>query len=132
MVLVDGSNATLDVILSGAKDRVGHASKRDGGLSLVERYPASVCRWYEQSCAEVVGAPSRPDVWLHPPVRHHQARIVESIIEPLTAITREKQIKRWTRVKKLALIDAYNPGWYDLAERYGLTRTPPDPSLRSG
>jgi putative endonuclease len=57
---------------------------------------------------------------------------VESIIEPLTAITREKQIKGWTRVKKLALIEAYNPGWLDLGERYGLTRTPPDPSLRSG
>jgi putative endonuclease len=57
---------------------------------------------------------------------------VESIAEPLTAITREKQIKGWTRVKKLALIEAYNPGWLDLGERYGLTRTPPDPSLRSG
>ena len=57
---------------------------------------------------------------------------VESIAEPLTAITREKQIKGWTRVKKLALIEAYSPGWHDLAERYGLTGTPPDPSLRSG
>ena len=57
---------------------------------------------------------------------------VESIAEPLTAITREKQIKGWARVKKLALIEAYNPGWHDLGERYGLTRTPPDPSLRSG
>jgi putative endonuclease len=57
---------------------------------------------------------------------------VESIAEPLTAITREKQIKGWTRVKKLALIEAYNPGWHDLAECYGLTATPPDPSLRSG
>ena len=57
---------------------------------------------------------------------------VESIAEPLTAIACEKQIKGWTRVKKLALIEAYNPGWHDLGERYGLTRTPPDPSLRSG
>jgi putative endonuclease len=57
---------------------------------------------------------------------------VESIVEPLTAITREKQIKGWTRVKKLALIEAYNPGWHDLGERYRLTPTPPDPSLRSG
>jgi putative endonuclease len=57
---------------------------------------------------------------------------VEPIIEPSTAIAREKQIKGWARVKKLALIDAYNPGWDDLAERYGVTLTPPDPSLRSG
>ena len=57
---------------------------------------------------------------------------VESILEPLTAIAREKQIKGWMRVKKLALIEAYNPSWENLAERYGLTPTPPDPSLRSG
>jgi putative endonuclease len=57
---------------------------------------------------------------------------VEMIAEPLTAIAPEKQIKGWTRVKKLALIEAYNPKWDDLAERYGLTPTPPDPSLRSG
>ena len=57
---------------------------------------------------------------------------VEPIAEPLTAIAREKQIKGWVRVKKLALITAYNPEWDDLAQRYGLTPTPPDPSLRSG
>ena len=57
---------------------------------------------------------------------------VEPIAEPLTAIAREKQIKGWVRVKKLALITAYNPEWADLAQRYGLTPTPPDPSLRSG
>ena len=32
------------------------------------------------------------------------------------AIAREKQIKGWTRAKKLALIEKKNPGWYDLAE----------------
>jgi hypothetical protein len=47
MVLVDGMDSTLDVILSEAKDRVGHASERDGGLSLVEREPAVVRRCYE-------------------------------------------------------------------------------------
>jgi putative endonuclease len=56
----------------------------------------------------------------------------EIIQEPLVAIEREKRIKSWARVKKLALIEAYNPEWEDLGVRYGLTRTPPDPSLRSG
>jgi len=56
----------------------------------------------------------------------------EVIREPLVAIKREKQVKSWARIKKLALIEAYNPGWQDLGVRYGLTPTPPDPSLRSG
>ena len=31
------------------------------------------------------------------------------------AIAREKQIKGWTRAKKLALVKAQNPNWDDLA-----------------
>lgn len=30
--------------------------------------------------------------------------------DPITAITREKQIKRWRREKKVALIRSMNPG----------------------
>jgi len=33
-----------------------------------------------------------------------------------TAIAREKQIKRWSRVKKIRLIVAQNPTWRDLSE----------------
>jgi len=32
------------------------------------------------------------------------------------AITREKEIKRWRRSKKIDLIEADNPGWKDLSE----------------
>jgi putative endonuclease len=32
---------------------------------------------------------------------------------------REKQIKAWTRAKRLALIKATNPTWQDLAEGWG-------------
>jgi uncharacterized membrane protein len=32
----------------------------------------------------------------------------------LSAITREKQIKGWTREKKIKLIESMNPGWKDL------------------
>ena len=35
---------------------------------------------------------------------------------PMNAITREKRIKRWLRSKKIALIEATNPAWDDLAE----------------
>jgi putative endonuclease len=32
------------------------------------------------------------------------------------ALAREKQLKRWTRVKKMQLIVSMNPEWKDLAE----------------
>lgn len=35
------------------------------------------------------------------------------------AITREKQIKKWSREKKEALIKTMNPHWEDLAEEWG-------------
>ena len=33
-----------------------------------------------------------------------------------SAIGREKEIKRWRREKKLALIESANPSWVDLSE----------------
>jgi putative endonuclease len=36
-----------------------------------------------------------------------------------SAIAREKQVKAWTRAKRLALIKAMNPTWQDLAEGWG-------------
>jgi len=35
------------------------------------------------------------------------------------AIGREKQMKGWTRAKKIALIEARNPRWEGLAEKWG-------------
>ncbi len=35
------------------------------------------------------------------------------------AIAREKQVKAWTRAKRLALIESTNPTWQDLAEGWG-------------
>ena len=35
------------------------------------------------------------------------------------AIAREKQIKAWTRAKRLALIKSANPTWQDFAEGWG-------------
>ena len=54
------------------------------------------------------------------------------------AIRREKQIKAWTRAKRIALVKSTNPGWDDLGREWGkpigpITRKEnPDPSLRSG
>jgi putative endonuclease len=36
-----------------------------------------------------------------------------------SAIGREKQIKGWTRAKKIALIESTNPRWQDLSEHWG-------------
>ena len=36
------------------------------------------------------------------------------------AIAREKQLKGWSRVKKIALIERLNPTWVDLSEKWGL------------
>lgn len=38
----------------------------------------------------------------------------ESCSDAIAAIRREKQIKSWTRAKKLALIESANPTWRDL------------------
>jgi putative endonuclease len=36
------------------------------------------------------------------------------------AIAREKQLKGWSRAKKIALIERGNPAWVDLSEGWGL------------
>jgi putative endonuclease len=41
---------------------------------------------------------------------------VEAYSDINEAIAREKQIKGWRRPKKIALIEANNPGWDDLSE----------------
>jgi putative endonuclease len=36
------------------------------------------------------------------------------------ALTMEKEIKSWNRVRKVELIEANNPGWHDLSLGWGL------------
>jgi putative endonuclease len=40
--------------------------------------------------------------------------------DALAAIAREKQLKGWTRQRKIALIESVNPEWEDLSDRVGL------------
>ena len=53
--------------------------------------------------------------------RYHCNRLVyyEKYDDVRKAIDREKQLKGWTRVKKIALIEKVNPRWADLAESWG-------------
>jgi putative endonuclease len=50
--------------------------------------------------------------------RHETKRLVycETTDDVQAAIHREKQIKGWTRRRKLELIETLNPDWNDLAE----------------
>ena len=58
--------------------------------------------------------------------RYHINRLVyyESFKYIGNAIAREKQIKGWSRTKKLTLIKSMNPTWQDLAEDWGKTIEP--------
>jgi putative endonuclease len=53
--------------------------------------------------------------------RYHINRLVyyETFMYVNNALAREKQIKAWTRAKRLALIKTINPAWQDLAEDWG-------------
>jgi putative endonuclease len=42
----------------------------------------------------------------------------ERFVDPSNAIAREKQLKGWTRAKKIALIKKTNPTWIDLSEKW--------------
>ena len=57
--------------------------------------------------------------------RYNVTRLVyfEVFEDPTSAIAREKQIKKWSRPRKDALVESTNPGWRDLWER--IIETPP-------
>ena len=50
--------------------------------------------------------------------RYNIDRLVyfERFLDVRLAIAREKQLKRWLRAKKIALIETQNPEWKDLSE----------------
>ena len=54
----------------------------------------------------------------------------ETFRDVRAAIRREKEIKGWTRKKKITLIESMNPKWQDLAEGWGEAVPPPTWSLK--
>lgn len=50
--------------------------------------------------------------------RYNVTRLVyfEEFVDVLDAIAREKQIKAWTRARRVGLIERGNPHWRDLAD----------------
>jgi putative endonuclease len=64
--------------------------------------------------------------------RIHRLVYFETFRDVRAAIAREKQIKAYSRVKKIALIESTNPAWNDLASEYFAPRPKKaDSSLRS-
>jgi len=53
--------------------------------------------------------------------KYHCIRLVsyESFDDVYKAIGREKQLKGWSRAKKIVLIESKNPRWEDMAEKWG-------------
>ena len=48
----------------------------------------------------------------------HQLVYFEQTVDLRVAIEREKQLKGWRRARKIELIEAINPHWQDLADRW--------------
>ena len=48
----------------------------------------------------------------------HKLVYFEETSDVYAAISREKQLKKWRRDKKIALIQRMNPGWIDLSKNW--------------
>ena len=57
--------------------------------------------------------------------KYHITRLVyfETFVDVRNAIEREKQIKAWTRAKRVALIESTNPKWDDLSGEWDQPQT---------
>ena len=57
--------------------------------------------------------------------QYNMTRLVyfESFGDVRNAIEREKQIKAWTRTKRLALVESSNPKWEDLSREWDQPQT---------
>lgn len=54
--------------------------------------------------------------------RIHRLVYLEESPTAWAMVRRERQLKGWTRKRKVALIESVNPGWFDLAEAWGLPK----------
>jgi putative endonuclease len=84
------------------------ASKRNGTLytGITNNLPR---RLYEHKRKSIEGFTKKYNVRILVYYEKHDS--------PETAITREKQIKKWNRQWKINLIEKDNPNWVDLAEK---------------
>jgi putative endonuclease len=83
------------------------ASRKDGAI-YVGITKDIVRRIYEHRTKVIQGFTSKYNI----------TRLVwfEIYDDPISAISREKELKKWKRVGKVQLIEAQNPQWNDLYE----------------
>ena len=83
-------------------------ASRKGGTLYLGVTRDLVRRVYQHKTKTTPGFTSRYDV----------DRLVwfETYDDPISAITREKELKKWKRSWKVQLIEAQNPQWQDLYE----------------
>ncbi|WP_440616346.1 GIY-YIG nuclease family protein [Cysteiniphilum sp. 6C5] len=81
------------------------ASKKNGTL-YVGVTNNLIRRIYEHRMLNIDGFTKRYKV--------HTLVYYELLADMYTAISREKQIKSWSRYKKISLIESVNPNWKDL------------------
>ncbi|MEH2525991.1 MULTISPECIES: GIY-YIG nuclease family protein [unclassified Bradyrhizobium] len=83
------------------------ASRRDGAIYIGVTNDL-VRRVYEHRSKAVPGFASKYNIT--------QLVWFEVYADPVSAITREKELKKWKRSWKIQLIEAENPQWNDLYE----------------
>ena len=86
-ILASRRNGTLYVGVTNNLGRRAYQHRTGSGSQFTAKYSVKMLVWYE-----------------------HYNDVNE-------AIAREKQLKKWERKWKLALIEAFNPEWADLYER---------------
>ena len=85
-ILASKKNGTLYIGITNDLTRRVYEHKTDAVEGFTKRYAVHTLVYYEQTS------------------------------DPVAAITREKQLKKWRRIWKVALIEEKNPGWRDLYE----------------
>ncbi len=83
------------------------ASRRDGAIYIGVPNDL-VRRIYEHRTKAIAGFTSKYNIT--------QLVWFEVYDDPVSAITREKELKKWKRSWKIQLIEAENPDWKDLYE----------------
>jgi hypothetical protein len=120
------------VIPSGARDRPVCPLQTNVRLYLGQQNPKTLGRGNEQLDTASLGTSSGRNSGIHEEVWNSSAGLLREVRGSGNAIRREKQIKGYARVEKLALIGSLNAEWRDLAEDWFADVKLADPSLRSG
>src|ERR1700677_3160360 len=89
------------------------------GLYHKQPVPLPLYRCHERSPRTRLGAQERRPRGLQQEVQNAPPRLSGVLRRYRIHHPREKQLKGWSRAKKIALIEKINPGWEDLTPSFG-------------